>query len=198
MKRAFPDPLTTKPGPYGTGRRFATLPASDLNRQVNATSSQPGGDNRRRIQHTPYAPVRPVSLVRRLGAAFYDAIAVLGLWFGATALVLGAVTRGAAVPPGNPYFMLYLTVVAMIYFVWSWRAAGQTLGMRAWGIRVAAPGGQTPRTAVLAARFLVALVSWACLGMGFLWALTRRDRRTWHDLATGTWLVRDQAKVRRK
>lgn len=139
-----------------------------------------------------------MSLLRRLGAIVYDAIAVLALWFAATALVLGLVTRGEAVQPGNPFFMLYLTAVAMGYFIWSWRAGGQTLGMRAWGIRMVMPHGRTPGTARLAARCLLALASWACLGMGFFWALTRHDRSTWHDLATATYLVRTQAKVRRR
>lgn len=133
-----------------------------------------------------------------MGAALYDAIAVVALWFGATALVLATVTRGEAVPPGNPLYLLYLTVVAMIYFVWSWRAAGQTLGMRAWGIRITSDNGQAPGTGRLVARYFAALASWSCLGLGFLWALTRRDRGTWHDLLTGTRLVRSQAKVRRR
>lgn len=145
-----------------------------------------------------YAAVRNASLPRRLGAAFYDGIAVAALWFAATALILALVTRGKAVPPGNPLFMGYLAAVAMLYFVWSWRRAGQTLGMRAWGLQLVDAAGNPAGTGQLLGRFAVALVSWACLGLGFLWSLGRRDRCTWHDLATGTRLVRLQAKVRRR
>lgn len=165
---------------------------------MNTSSRQPEQADHQSITRPASGPVRNASLPRRLAAAGYDAIAVAALWFAATALVVGVVTRGQAVPPGNPLFMLYLAAVAMIYFTWSWRAAGQTLGMRAWGIRVATLEGEPPGIGRLAARFVAALGSWVCLGLGFLWALTRRDRRTWHDLATGTVLVRTHAKVRRR
>lgn len=187
-----------KPGAYGTGQGFATLPASHFDRQVNTPPTQPEHEEQQSITRPAIDFARNASLPRRLGAAAYDAVAVAALWFAATALVLGVVTRGEAVPPGNPLFMLYLTAVAMIYFIWSWHAAGQTLGMRAWGIRVATLEGEPPGIGRLTARFVAALASWACLGMGFLWALTRRDRRTWHDLATGTVLLRTQANVRRR
>lgn len=186
-------PNIIKPGPYGTGQGFATLPAPHFDRQVNVLLAQPD-----HVARPTSGAHHHASLARRLGAAVYDAFAVVALWFAATALVLGLVTRGEAVPPGSLPFMLYLTVVAMAYFVWSWRAAGQTLGMRAWGIRVTRQDGRPPGTARLAARFLAAAASWGCLGLGFLWALSRRDRQTWHDLATGTRLIRAQAKVRRR
>lgn len=165
---------------------------------MNTPSQQPKHDGKQSITRPAAGPANYASLPRRLAAAAYDGIAVAALWFATTALVLGLVTRGEAVPPGNPLFMLYLTAVAMIYFAWSWHAAGQTLGMRAWGIRVATLEGEPPGIGRLAARFVAALASWACLGLGFLWALTRRDRRTWHDLATGTILVRVHANVRRR
>jgi uncharacterized RDD family membrane protein YckC len=28
-----------------------------------------------------------------------------------------------------------------------------------------------------------------CLGIGYLWMFTNRDRRTWHDLAAGTMVI---------
>lgn len=186
-------PYTMKPGPYGTGQGFATLPAPQFDRQVNASASQSSAAHRRAPETG-----RHVSLVRRLAAALYDTFALAAIWFAATALVLALVTRGEPVPPGSLPFTIYLAGVTMAYFVWSWRGAGQTLGMRAWGIRVIARRGGPPGTLRLAARFLVAALSWACLGLGFAWALFRRDRQTWHDLATGTRLVRVQAKVRRR
>jgi uncharacterized RDD family membrane protein YckC len=33
-------------------------------------------------------------------------------------------------------------------------------------------------------------VSLAAAGLGFLWSLVDAERRTWHDLASGTVLVR--------
>lgn len=137
-----------------------------------------------------YPSVRYSSLPRRAAAMFYDIIAVAALWFGATALLLALITGGEAIPPGNPMYALYLASVATAYFVVSWRMAGQTLGMRAWRLRLVGDHGESPRTGRLIARAVLGAVSLACLGLGFLWALGRPDRRTWHDLATGTRLER--------
>ena len=133
--------------------------------------------------------LQPASLPRRLGAALYDAMVLLALWFLATALVL-PLNGGRAIPPGNPWFCAYLGGWALAYFCGSWIRGGQTLGMRAWGIRVTNAHGAGARPGQLLLRFAVALFSWLALGMGYWWALARRDRRCWHDLASGTWLVR--------
>ena len=36
------------------------------------------------------------------------------------------------------------------------------------------------------------LVSLAALGFGFCWALIDREKRSWHDMAAGTLMVRTQ------
>ena len=38
-------------------------------------------------------------------------------------------------------------------------------------------------------RFVAALLSWAAVGLGFLWQLWDRDRLTWHDRISGTRIV---------
>lgn len=139
---------------------------------------------------TTYRHVRYASLPRRLGALLYDGVALAALWFGATALLLALVTGGEAVPPGNPWFTSFLTVVAAAYFLVSWRHGGQTLGMRAWKLVLVADDGRRPPPRALLARLGVGTMSLVCLGLGFFWALLRTDRRTWHDLASGTHLER--------
>jgi uncharacterized RDD family membrane protein YckC len=76
------------------------------------------------------------------------------------------------------------------YFGLSWRRGGQTLGMRAWRLRLQRAGGGIPGWGALGLRYGVALVSLGAFGLGFLWSLVDRERRTWHDLASGTVLVR--------
>jgi uncharacterized RDD family membrane protein YckC len=73
--------------------------------------------------------------------------------------------------------------------VFSWRRAG-TLGMRPWRLRVVAPDGRPATSRALLLRYAVATLSLFAFGLGFLWSLVDRDRRTWHDLAAGTLLVR--------
>lgn len=129
------------------------------------------------------------SLPRRMGAVAYDALVLLAIWFLATALAL-PVNGGKAIPPGNPWFSAYLAGWALLYFCGSWRWGGQTIGMRAWRIRLLADRGVRPGVGQLLARFAVALVSWLPLGFGYWWALGRRDRLCWHDIASGTRPVR--------
>lgn len=76
-----------------------------------------------------------VSLIRRCGAILYDTLLLGGLLIGATALIL-PLTAGKAVTPGNPWFSFYLFVICFLFFGWFWTHGGQTLGMRAWKIRL--------------------------------------------------------------
>ena len=128
------------------------------------------------------------SLLRRLAAMVYDTLLLVAILFIATALVL-PLTGGEAVESGNPFFSVYILCVCFFFFGWFWTHRGQTLGMRAWRIRVQQPEGEpiTWRQALL--RFLAALVSWLALGLGFLWMLFDRDGLTWHDRWSNTRLV---------
>ena len=84
-------------------------------------------------------PTRPASLWRRLGALFYDSLLLVAIWFLATALVM-LITRGQFNAASLP-FQLYILLVSFWFFGWFWTHGGQTLGMRAWKIRVLQPSG---------------------------------------------------------
>lgn len=129
---------------------------------------------------------RPCPLPLRLAAMLYDALIVTAIWMVGAALVV--IPSGGAVGSGNLLFQAYLLVLAFAYFFASWRLHGQTLGMRAWRIRLEA-GNAKPGIGHLAVRFATAIVSALPAGAGYLWALGREDRATWHDLASRTRLV---------
>jgi uncharacterized RDD family membrane protein YckC len=137
-------------------------------------------------------PAAPLRL--RIAALAYDLLPLAGLWMLLAALMLLAVHGDIDVahPPPAWRHLLQLALLAAsgAYFVLSWTRGGQTIGMRAWRIRVvAADGGALPWPRALL-RFAVALVSLAAFGLGFLWCLLERDRRTWHDLAARSACVR--------
>jgi uncharacterized RDD family membrane protein YckC len=83
-----------------------------------------------------------------------------------------------------------VVAVSAAYFVVSWRRGGQTIGMRPWRLHVVSRDGRALDTPQALLRFAVALVSLAAAGAGFWWALFDAQRRTWHDLAARTLLVR--------
>ena len=136
----------------------------------------------------------PASLWLRLAAAIYDLFPLLALWMLTAALVLFAVHGNVDVAhPSLGYRLILraaLVAVTAGYFVISWTRGGQTIGMRAWRLRVVdADGSRLPWPRALL-RFALALVSLGALGIGFLWCLVDRERRAWHDIAARTAVVR--------
>ena len=39
-------------------------------------------------------------------------------------------------------------------------------------------------------RFVVSIASWLCVGLGFIWSLFDKQKRSWHDISSDTQLVR--------
>ncbi len=136
---------------------------------------------------------RPAGLFRRLFSSFYDALILLALWMLITALWL-PVTGGEALSSGHWYYPLYQTtlfIAAYAYFVLSWIRGGQTIGMRAWRLRVRSNDGTPPRLLSASTRFFIAILSWAVLGVGFLWSFFDGQKRTWHDIYSDTVLLHE-------
>ncbi len=131
----------------------------------------------------------------RLSAAVYDLLPLIGLWMLSAGLCLLA-TRGevdVAHPPlaYRNALRAVLVAVTAAYFVVSWSRGGQTIGMRAWRLRVVASDGRAlpwPRALL---RFAVALVSLLTLGAGFLWCLADREHRAWHDHVARSTMIRE-------
>ena len=130
----------------------------------------------------------PAGLFRRLLAALYDGFILIAVMFLATALALMAgwddVTAGK-----DPLFTAYLLAACLLYFAPMWRR-GMTVGMRAWRLRIEGLEGRAPTWRQCALRFITAIGSWACLGLGFAWALFDGQKRSWHDMASRTRLIR--------
>ncbi len=138
------------------------------------------------------APLPKCPLLRRLAAALYDAFLLFGVLGVATTLavaVLYGLTGDPSYGRAHPLFTLYLFMVSFFFFGWFWTHGGQTLGMKVWHIRVQNRGGGPITLWQAALRFLVAILSWAALGLGFLWSLIDKQKLTWHDRYSMTELV---------
>lgn len=93
---------------------------------------------------SPRAVPAPARLPRRLAAIGYDSLLLAGILLGATALALGlavALLGSEAIKlhnplQGNPFFSTYLLLVCFFFYGGFWTHGGQTLGMRAWRLRV--------------------------------------------------------------
>lgn len=106
-----------------------------------------------------------------------------------TLLVL-ALRLGEAVPPGSVWFPFSLLVIALTFFCGFWAHGGQTVGMRAWRIRVVRADGTALGWRLAVARFAAGLVALVPAGLGFWWCWLDAERRGWHDRLTRTRVVR--------
>ena len=131
---------------------------------------------------------RPAGLFHRLVAMFYDALLLLSILLVATALAL-LVTKGT-LHYHNPFFRTFLFLTCFWFYAWFWLHGGQTLGMRAWRLRVQRPDGRPITIWQALLRFLVAIPSLALAGLGLFWMLVDRDKMTWYDRFSESIIVR--------
>lgn len=131
-------------------------------------------------------------MFRRLAAFSYDLLLLAALILCFTLLVV-ALRLGEPVPPGSVWFPLCLVTLIATFFCAFWVHGGQTLGMRAWRIRVVREDGGKLTWRRAAARFAAALVGALPAGLGFWWSLGDDAGRAWHDRWTRTRVVRTNA-----
>lgn len=125
---------------------------------------------------------------RRLAAGTYDALLLGAIWMLATLLLVMA-RGGEPLPPGNFAYQLALVLTAAAFFMGFWMRGGQTLGMRAWRLKVERQAGAPLDLKTAALRFLGGAVTVASGGLGLLWLWVDRDELTWHDRLSGTRVV---------
>ena len=124
-------------------------------------------------------------LLRRLASMVYEAILLFAVAFFAAWLFFFA-SGGRDATHGWPRYVLQLFILVVFagYFLWCWLRGGQTLAMKAWGIRLVRV---TPGRAIL--RFVYALLL-VPTGISLLWACFDPDKQFLHDRLAGTRLER--------
>ncbi len=139
----------------------------------------------------------PPGFFRRLAAMVYDSFLLVALWFLATALLL-PLNGGHAFSSGQLFYPVYLLSVSFGFYGWFWTHGGQTLGLKAWKIKVLTLEGRPLTWKQAAWRFLAALLSWVVCGLGFLWILWDKNGHAWHDglSKTGLFFESDDPTVR--
>ncbi|TEC88962.1 RDD family protein [Pseudomonas aeruginosa] len=151
---------------------------------------------------SPQGDYAPAGLIRRLAAMFYDFLLCVALMMvvalvyqqGILRLIYGSdhlrelADRGALI--GDPLLSTLLVFALFGFFAKFWTHNGQTLGMQVWGLRVQNRDGSAISLLQALLRFMIAIASWLCLGLGFLWMLWDKDKRTWHDRYSESQAVR--------
>lgn len=127
-------------------------------------------------------------IARRLASAVYDLLMVFAVALVATlpfVAIFGDSTQGWR------RYLLQAWIVAAIgaYFVTCWARSGQTLPMKTWRIRIVRWDGARVGAWRALHRYLLAWLSLAALGAGFVWALFDREGQFLHDRLAGTAIV---------
>ncbi len=130
---------------------------------------------------------------KRLLVMVYDGLLLLGVIFMAVMIFLIVTSPFASsVDPTilRTIKAIYLSGVSFMFFGWFWTHGGQTLGMRVWHLHLVDEYGKYLTWPLAAKRFLLAIVSWLPLGLGYTWVLLSQKRNTWHDYLCKTNVVR--------
>ena len=133
--------------------------------------------------------MKKIGLLKRLLVILYDALLLAGVMFVSSIVFLILPASFETSLGGTVVKQLYLLGIAFFFYGWFWTHGGQTLGMRAWNLYLIKADGKFIDWPTAALRFFVAIISWAAAGLGFTWILLNKQRRSWHDLATGTEIV---------
>ena len=80
-------------------------------------------------------------LFRRLAALIYDLFLVVAIWFGVAGLAVLLnvfISGGEALPVWLAQWILFPALIGstFLFYYWFWTHGGQTLGMRAWRLKV--------------------------------------------------------------
>lgn len=132
---------------------------------------------------------QPASLIRRLGAIFYDSLILLAILMLGTWLIM-PFTNGNPVSPGVLIYQLYLLLLGGFYYVGFWVYCGQTVGMRAWRIKVVNSDGSPLSWKQGTLRAFYALITLLPAGLGLWYMLFNAEKQTWYDRMTHTHVIR--------
>lgn len=117
-------------------------------------------------------------MIRRVAAILYDGTILFAIMAASTGILMKFIDTESI--KGLAYQgLLFLEI--FFYFILFWKIRGQTPGMRVWKVKTINSEGKLLTTTQCLIRFFSAIISFALLGGGFLWALFSTNRSTLHD-----------------
>jgi len=135
-------------------------------------------------------------LWRRFAALVYDLLVLAALSMAYSALAILAYVsitgeQGEAYTPmfEGPLFPLGWLALILGFYLFFWSRGGQTLGMRAWRLRLTDSRGHSPSIRQCALRCLAGPFALGLAAFGYWWAWFDREGRCWHDRVSGTRVV---------
>ena len=127
----------------------------------------------------------------KLGASIvYELLTIIAIIFVSTGLFL-MIAGDASHGIKRLFLQCFLWLVVGAYFIRCWIRTGQTLAMQAWKLRLVDEKHQLLTMRQAAARYVLATMSMALFGVGFLWAVIDKNSQFLHDRLLGCKVVLD-------
>lgn len=128
---------------------------------------------------------------RIIGAAIYDWLVCLGLLMigGFIAVGINKLITGNDELDSNFLYQLYLIAIILGYFLYFWKRSGQTVGMKAWRIKLVSQTNQALSYRQMLSRLISALPAFGFLLIGVLWQYIGSEQLNWQDKVSKTKLI---------
>lgn len=119
-------------------------------------------------------------LIKRLIACLYDALILIAIWMLVTWFYIICFGEVSSVYQRS-LLQILLWLSAGVYFVFSWYKGGQTLALKAWGMKVVSQANTDLSFKICFLRYVLASVLMMLFGLTLLWAFVDKDRLFLHD-----------------
>ncbi len=151
--------------------------------------------------HSPHKRLPKSGLTRRLAALVYDLFLLAAIVMAYALIVitpLRLVFYGMPTTDGNfvafpailqVVLMLGLILVLAGYYLLCWRKQGQSMGMKAWRLRLQQSNGDLASLRQCWIRAVLAPLSLGLFGIGYLWCLMSASKDCLHDRFSHTEVV---------
>ncbi|MDO6746056.1 RDD family protein [Gilvimarinus sp. 1_MG-2023] len=145
------------------------------------------------MSETTITTLSSAKISKRLAAMLYDSLLLMAvsIGYGAAALAIKVNVFGETLLEGEkaslgPIGFIGWVIVLVAFYCVFWKKFGQTLGMKAWRLKVTDIHGKHLSVSQGLRRCAWASLSIATLGLGYLWLLVDREQLTLHDRLSAT------------
>jgi len=124
---------------------------------------------------------------KHFAAFIYDLFPIIGLFLVTSMIVLFA-RNGVEVERYSVWFSAILILEVFFYFTYSWKIGGQTLGMRAWRLKII-PNQKSQLQLTwsqVSIRFVIGVLSTCFVGLGLFWKKFSPSKKSWMDLVSNS------------
>jgi uncharacterized RDD family membrane protein YckC len=138
--------------------------------------------------NTSELPWQAPSLMKLGACILYELLTLMALLFVSASIFLwcfGDASNGLK----RLALQLFLWGVIGAYYVWCWLKSGQTLAMQAWKIKLVTRQNRLLDLNLTVIRYILATLSVALFGLGFMWAIFDRKNLFLHDRLLHTKLI---------